>query len=141
MTETHAEETGDTVASHSERTYSEHNTLTRSCLSGDGDILVGTCQTALQLDYTTDIEDNGARTADFLYAIAERALNRILVVAVVLKCGYMIDRTVTSAYSPFTPAFGTGESKVARTERPESTGVGLSVNLLIDTPVVSQLMA
>ena len=140
MAETHAQEPCLPVAGHTEGTCGDHDAVAWCRLSRYRHIFVGACQPALQVDDAADIEDDGPRSANLLYSVAQRALDGITVVAVVGKRGDVVDHTATPADGPAAVAFSTGERQMARPERPCRTRISISVDFLVDAPEVCQLM-
>ena len=137
MTEAHTHETRDTVARHAEGTVAEHDAVARSRLTGDSHIFVAACQSVLQRDDTSDVEDDGTRPRHFLDAIAQRAGCRSIVVAIVGKARHVIDHSVAAADGITPIAFRSGKCDTARTERPYGTSSNRTVTaLLIHAPII-----
>ena len=83
MSQSHTEETGDTIGSHTKRAGTQHNTIAGSRLTSYGDKFISTGQATLQRDDTSHVKNDGPRSADLLDAIAERAFYWIYIVTVI----------------------------------------------------------
>ena len=137
MSQTHAEETGDAFACHTERTAAEHDTVTWSRLSGDGNVFVAAGESFLQVDDARHIKDDGARSSSFLDAVTEGTLYRILIIAIIFECGYVINASASAARSILTISFCTRKGKMTGTETPDITFVYITGSIfLVDSPVI-----
>ena len=137
MSQTHTEETGDTFACHTERTAAEHDAVAWGSLSGDGYVFVAAGESLFQRDDARHIKDDGAWTGCFLDAVTERTLYRILIIAVIFECGYVINASASTARSILTISFGTREGEMTGTETPYIAFVYCAGSIfLVNSPVI-----
>ena len=137
MSQTHAEETGDTFACHTERTATEHDAVAWGSLSGDGYVFVAAGESFFQVDDARHIKDDGARSGSLLDAVTEGTLYRILIIAIIFECGYVINASASAARSILTISFGTREGEMTGTETPYIAFVYITASIfLVDSPVI-----
>ena len=135
ITTIRTDKSGDSIGSKTERSATEGDAFTRSCLSCYGDIRVRTGQASLESDISADIKDDGARPFHLGDAIAESTFCRVF--HVVFEGRDMIDDASSATNSIATLAFGTRESEGTRAERPYVAFIYIVVLVyLIYSPVV-----